>query len=169
MLNDKTKNVIDDLSALKNGNFAIVVGGRVSAETLFVLKKYAEENNVEIFTTAKETDANYYAVSKLEINKYENLAEDVKSVLLVNTDIDTDKNKVSVELSPYCEKGTFFDKYGNKKTQNVVFQKETFAQIINNKLANPFTDLTVEIEKAITSIPTGKVTIEDIINASKLF
>ena len=169
VLNDKTKNVIDDLSALKNGNFAIVVGGRVSAETLFVLKKYAEENNVEIFTTAKETDANYYAVSKLEINKYENLAEDVKSVLLVNTDIDTDKNKVSVELSPYCEKGTSFDKYGNKKTQNVVFQKETFAQIINNKLANPFTDLTVEIEKAITSTPTGKVTNEDIINASKLF
>ena len=169
VLNDKTKNVIDDLSALENGKVVIVVGGRVSAETLFVLKKYAEENNVEIFTTAKETDANYYAVSKLEINKYENLAEDVKSVLLVNTDIDTDKNKVSVELSPYCEKGTSFDKYGNKKTQNVVFQKETFAQIINNKLANPFTDLTVEIEKAITSTPTGKVTNEDIINASKLF
>ena len=169
VLNDKTKNVIDDLSALENGKVVIVVGGRVSAETLFVLKKYAEENNVEIFTTAKETDANYYAVSKLEINKYENLADDVKSVLLVNTNIETDKNKVSVEMSPYCEKGTFFDKYGNKKTQNVVFQKETFAQIINNKLANPFTDLTVEIEKAITSTPTGKVTNEDIINASKLF
>ena len=169
VLNDKTKNVIDDLSALENGKVVIVVGGRVSAETLFVLKKYAEENNAEIYTTAKETDANYYAVSSLEINKYENLADDVKLVLLVNTDIDTDKNKVSVELSPYCEKGTFFDKYGNKKTQNVVFQKETFAQIINNKLANPFTDLTVEIEKAITSTPTGKVTNEDIINASKLF
>ena len=169
VLNDKTENVIDDLSALENGKVVIVVGGRVSAETLFVLKKYAEENNAEIYTTAKETDANYYAVSSLEINKYENLADDVKLVLLVNTDIDTDKNKVSVELSPYCEKGTFFDKYGNKKTQNVVFNKETFAQIINNKLENPFTDLTVEIEKAITSIPTGKVTIEDIINASKLF
>ena len=169
VLNDKTENVIDDLSALENGKVVIVVGGKVSAETLFVLKKYAEENNAEIYTTAKETDANYYAVSSLEINKYENLADDVKLVLLVNTDIDTDKNKVSVELSPYCEKGTFFDKYGNKKTQNVVFNKETFAQIINNKLANPFTDLTVEIEKAITSIPTGKVTIEDIINASKLF
>ena len=169
VLNDKTENIIDDLSALENGKVVIVVGGRVSAETLFVLKKYAEENNAEIYTTAKETDANYYAVSSLEINKYENLADDVKSVLLVNTDIDTDKNKVSVELSPYCEKGTFFDKYGNKKTQNVVFNKETFAQIINNKLANPFTDLTVEIEKAITSTPTGKVTNEDIINASKLF
>ena len=93
----------------------------------------------------------------------------MKSVLLVNTYIETDKNKVSVELSPYCEKGTFFDKYGNKKTQNAVFNKESFAQVINNKLTNPFTDLTVEIEKAITSTPTGKVINDEIINASKLF
>ncbi len=169
VLNDKTENIIGDLSALENGNFAIVVGGRVSAETLFVLKKYAEENNAEIFTTAKETDANYYAISKLAINKYENLADNVNSVLLVNTDIDTDKNKVSVELSPYCENGTFYDKYGNEKTQNTVFVKENFAQVINNKLANPFADLTVEIENTINSTPTGKVTNEDIINASKLF
>ncbi len=169
VLNDKTENVIGDLSALENGKFAIVVGGRVSAETLFVLKKYAEENNAGIYTTAKETDANYYAVSKLEISKYESIADDVKSVLLVNTDIDIDKIKVSVELSPYCEKGTYFDKYGNKKIQNAVFQKETFAQIINNKLANPFADLTVEIDNTINSTPTGKVTNEEIINSTKLF
>ena len=169
VLNDKTENTFGDLSALENGKFAIIVGGRVSAETLFVLKKYAEENNAEIFTIAKETDANYYAVSKLEINKYESLADDVESVLLVNTDIDTYKNKVSVELSPYCETGTFFDKYGNKKTQNAVFEKEHFAQIINNKLANPFTNLTVEIENIINENPTGKVTNQEIINASKLF
>ena len=93
----------------------------------------------------------------------------MNSVLLVNTDIDTDKAKVSVELSPYCENGTFFDKYGNRKTQKAVFEKEIFAQVINNKLANPFTDLTVEIENAIETTPTGKVTNEDIINASKLF
>ena len=132
-------------------------------------KKYAEENNAEIYTTAKEIDANYYAILKLAISKYESLADDVKSVLLVNTDIDIDKAKVSVELSPYCEKGTFFDKYGNKKIQNAVFNKESFAQVINNKLADPFTDLTVEIENTINATPTGKVTNEDIINASNLF
>ncbi len=169
VLNNKIENIIDDLSALENGKFAIVVGGRVSLETLFVLKKFAEENDAEIFTTANETDANYYSISKLEISKYESLADDVKSVLIVNTDINIDKNKVSVELSPYGENGTFFDKHGNKKHQKAIFEKENFAQIINNKLAKPFADLTVEIENSINAIPTGKVTNEDIINASKLF
>ena len=169
VLNDKTKNVYGDLSTLANKNFAVVVGGRVSSETAFVLKKYAEENNAEIFTTAKETDANYYAISKLEIKIYENLAEDVKSVLLVNTAIDTDKDKVSVELSPYCENGTFFDKYGNKRISKAMFETENFADLINSKLKTPIVDIAAETEKAINAIPTGKVTNEDIINASKLF
>lgn len=163
VLNDKTENVVGDLSVLENGKFAVVVGGRVSTEALFVLKKYAEEKNAEIFTTAKETDANYYAISKLGIKTYENLADDVQFVLLVNTDIGTEKDKVSIEFSPYCETGTFFDKYGNKKIQNAVFPNEYFSQIINNK------NLTVDAEKAVNATPTGCVTNEEIINASKLF
>ena len=163
VLNDKTENVVGDLSVLENGKFAIVVGGRVSTEALFVLKKYAEEKNAEIFTTAKETNANYYAISKLGIKTYENLADDVEAVLIVNTDIDTDKEKVSIEFSPYCETGTFYDKYGNKKIQNAVFEKEYFSQIINNK------NITAEAEKAVSATPTGKVTNVEIINASKLF
>lgn len=163
VLNDKTENVVGDLSVLENGKFVIVVGGRVSTEALFVLKKYAEEKNAEIFTTAKETDANYYAISKLGIKTYENLADDVEAVLIVNTDIDTDKEKVLIEFSPYCETGTFYDKYGNKKIQNAVFKKEYFSQIINNK------NITAEAEKAVNATPTGKVTNEEIINASKLF
>lgn len=167
ILNEQT-HTTDFNSALENVD-AIVIGGRVSSETAIVLKKYAEENNAEIFTTAKETDANYYAISKLGIKIYENLAEDVKSVLLVNTDIDTDKDKVSVELSPYCENGTFFDKYGNKRISKAIFETENFADFINSKLKTPLVDIAAETEKAINAIPTGKVTNEDIINASKLF
>ena len=169
VLNDNTESVYGDISTLANKNFAVVVGGRVSTEIAFMLKKYAEENNAEIFTTAKETDANYYAISKLGIKIYENLAEDVKSVLLVNTDIDTDKDKVSVELSPYCENGTFLDKYGNKRILKSIFETENFADFINSKLKTPIVDIAAETEKAINAIPTGKVTNEDIINASKLF
>ncbi len=163
VLNDKTENVVGDLSVLENGKFAIVVGGRLSTETLYVLKKYAEEKNAEIFTIAQETDANYYAISKLGIKTYENLADDVESVLLVNADVDTDKEKVFIEFSPYCETGTFYDKYGNKKIQKAVFPNEYFSQIINNK------NLTADAEKAVNATPTGKVTNEEIINASKMF
>lgn len=170
VLNDKTENVVGDLSVLENGKFAIVVGGRVSAEALFVLKKYAEENNAEIFTTAKETDANYYAISKLGIKTYENLADDVESVLIVNTDIDTDKDKVSIEFSPYCETGTFFDKYGNKKVQKAfIGNSQSFAEIINSQLKNPCEDVSSEAEKAVGAVVEGKVTNEEIIKASELF
>lgn len=163
VLNDKTESVVGDISVLENGNFSIIVGGRVSAEVLLVLKKYAVGKNADIFTTAKETDANYYSISKMGIKTYKNLPEDIESVLLVNTDIDTDKKKVSIEFSPYCENGTFFDKYGNKRIQNAIFETEYFSQIINNK------NFTVEAEKTVNATPTGKVTNEEIINASKLF
>ena len=166
VLNEQKKTT--DFDELLKPN-VIVISGKVSTETAFVLKKYAEENNKEVFTTAKETDANYYAISKLAISKYENLADDVNSVLLVNTDIDTDNAKVSVELSPYCENGTFFDKYGNERKQNAIFNGESFAEYVNCKLNLPYTDVTTEAIKAVNAKSTGKVTREEIINASKLF
>ncbi len=129
----------------------IVISGKVSTETAFALKKYAEENEKQIFTTAKETDANYYAISKLNIPHYNGNT--------TNT----------IETSPYCENGTFFDKYGNKRVQNAIFNGESFADFINSKLNKPYSDLTVEAEKAVNATSTGKVTNEDIINVSKLF
>ena len=113
--------------------------------------KYVEENNIEIFTTAKETDANYYAISKLNIPQYNGNTEN------------------AIETSPYNENGTFFDKYGNKIVQNAIFNGESFAEYVNNKLNTPYSDLTAEAEKAMAAVSTGKVTKEEIINASKLF
>lgn len=129
----------------------IVISGKVSTETAFVLKKYAEENNKEVFTTAKETDANYYAVSKLNIPQYIGDFEN------------------AIETPSYYENGTFFDKYGNKRMQNAIFNGESFAEYVNSKLNTPYNDLTAEAEKAVNATPTGKITNEDIINASKLF
>lgn len=169
VLNDITQNLIDDLSALVNTDFAIVVGGRVSAETLFILKKFAEENDASIYTTAKETDANYYAISKLKIEQYNSLSQNIKSVLLVNAQIETNAKKFVAALSPYCENGTYFDKYGNKKTQKAIFTKETFAEIINKKLNKPYDDITYEAEKEINAVSSGKVTNEEIIKSSSLF
>ena len=148
VLNEK-KNTID-FDALLNPD-TIVIGGKVSTETAFVLKKYAEENNKEIFTTAKETDANYYAISKLNIPQYNG------------------NNQNAIETSPYYENGTFFDKYGNKRVQNAVFRVENFAEYANKKLNTPYNDLTAEAIKAVNATSTGKVTNEEIINASKLF
>ena len=116
-----------------------------------MLKKYAEENEKQIFTTAKETDANYYAISKLNIPQYNGECEN------------------TIETSTYCENGTFLDKYGNKRVQNAVFNGESFAEYVNNKLNTPYSDITAEAEKAVNATPTGRITNEDIINASKLF
>ncbi|MBR4890196.1 MAG: 4Fe-4S binding protein, partial [Clostridia bacterium] len=129
----------------------IVISGKTSTETAFVLKKYAEENSKEIFTTAKETDANYYAISKLDIPQY---IGDFES---------------AIETSAYYENGILFDKYGNKRVQNAIFKSESFAEYVNNKLNAPYSDLTFEAEKAVNATSTGKVTNEEIINASKLF
>ena len=148
VLNEK-KNTID-FDALLNPD-TIVIGGKVSTETAFVLKKYAEENNKEIFTTAKETDANYYAISKLNIPQYNG------------------NNQNAIETSPYYENGTFFDKYGNKRMQNAIFNGISLADYVNSKLNTPYSDLTTEAEKTVNATSTGKVTNEDIINASKLF
>lgn len=129
----------------------IVISGKVSTETAFVLKKYAEENNKEIYTTAKETDANYYAISRLNIPQYNgNVVEEINS-------------------PAYFENGTFFDKYGNERNQNAIFKAESLAEFVNNKLNTPYNDLTAEAIKAVNSTSTGKITNEDIINASKLF
>ncbi len=148
VLNEK-KNTID-FDALLNPD-TIVIGGKVSTETAFVLKKYAEENNKEIFTTAKETDANYYAISKLNIPQYNG------------------NNHNAIETSPYYENGTFFDKYGNKRMQNAIFNGISLADYVNSKLNTPYSDLTTEAEKTVNATSTGKVTNEEIINASKLF
>ncbi len=129
----------------------IVISGKVSTETAFVLKKYAEENEKQIFTTAKETDANYYAISKLNIPQYNGNVQN------------------AIETSNYCENGTFFDKYGNKRVQNAIFNGKNLADYVNSKLNLPYNDITAEAIKAINAISTGKVTNEEIINASKLF
>ena len=139
-----------DFDTLLNSD-TIVISGKVSTETAFVLNKYVEENNIEIFTTAKETDANYYAISKLNIPQYNGNTENV------------------IETLPYNENGTFFDKYGNKRVQNAIFNGESFAEYVNNKLNSPYSDLTAEAVKAVNATSTGKVTNEEIINASKLF
>ncbi len=141
---------ITDFDALLEPD-KIVISGKASTETAFVLKMYAEENNKQIFTTAKETDANYYAILKLGIPQYDG------------------EYKNNVETSKYYENGTFFDKYGNKRVQNAIFSGESFAEYINGKLNAPYTDLTAEAEKAVNAIPTGTVTNEEIINASKFF
>ena len=129
----------------------IVISGKVSTETAFVLKKYAEENNKEIYTTAKEADANYYAISKLNIPQYNG------------------NNQNAIETSPYYENGTFFDKYGNKRMQNAIFNGISLADYVNSKLNTPYSDLTADAIKAVNATSTGKVSNEEIINASKLF
>lgn len=139
-----------DFNALLNAD-TIVISGKVSTETAFVLKKYAEENNIDIFTTAKETDANYYGISKLNIPQYNGSCEN------------------AIETSNYNENGTFFDKYGNKRVQNAIFNGENLADYVNSKLNSPYSDITAEAEVAVNATPTGKVTNEEIINASKLF
>lgn len=139
-----------DFDALLNAD-TIVISGKASTETAFVLKKYAEENNIDIFTTAKETDANYYGISKLDIPQYNGNFEN------------------AIETSNYNENGTFFDKYGNKRVQNAIFKSDSFAEYVNNKLNSPYSDITAEAEVAVNATPTGKVTNEEIINASKLF
>ena len=148
VLNEQ-KNTTDFDEVLNNDT--IVISGKVSTETAFVLKKYAEENNKKVFTTAKETDANYYAISKLCIPQYDGECEN------------------ALETSAYCENGTFFDKYGNKRVQNAIFKEESLAYYVNTKLNTPYSDLNLEAVKAVNATPIGKVTNEDIINASKLF
>ena len=148
MLNEQ-QNTTDFDTILNNDT--IVISGKASTETAFVLKKYAEENNKKIFTTAKETDANFYAISKLNIPQYDGEYEN------------------AAETSVYCENGTFFDKYGNKRVQNAIFKAESLADYVNGKLTTPYADLTAEAEKAVNATPTGTVTNEDFINASKLF
>ena len=134
VLNEQ-KNLTDIDELLKND--VIVISGKVSTETAFVLKKYAEENNKEIFTTAKETDANYYAISKLNIPQYNGNTEN------------------AIETSPYNENGTFFDKYGNKRVQNVIFKAESLADYVNGKL-----DSIPELEEKI--LDRGAKTATDI-------
>lgn len=141
---------ITDFDALL-GSDTIVISGKVSTETALVLKKYAEENNKKVFAAAKETDANYYAISKLNIPQY-------------NGDFEN-----AIETPSYYENGTFFDKYGNKRMQNAIFNGESFAEYVNSKLNTPYNDLIAEAEKAVNATPTGKITKVDIINASKLF
>ncbi len=163
VLNDSTENVIGDVSALENNKFAVVVGGRISTEIAFVLKKYAEENNAKSYMTASETEANFYAISKLGYEKYDSL-NDVSIVLLVNTDIDTNAEKVVVSLSPYFENGTCFDKYGNKRVQKAVLKSDfNFAEFINSKLNTPYLNITDSAEKEVNAVPCGKVTNEEII------
>ena len=170
VLNDKTENKIGNLESLENKKLAVVVGGRISTESAFVLKKYAEENNAQIFTTATETDANYYALSKLGYKEFKALPENADAVLIVNTDIAINVEKVEFSISPYSENGTFFDKYGNKKIQKAfIGNNQSFVEFINSQLKNPCGNISAEAEKAINAVSTGKVKNEEIINASKLF
>lgn len=170
VLNDKTESEFGDLSSLANKNFALIVGGRISAETAFILKKYAEENSAQIFTTATEKDANYYALAKLGYKEFKALPENVNAVLLVNTSIDTTAEKVGFTISPYSENGTYFDKYGNKKEQKAFIGKAVnIAEIFNSELENPCKEISLEAEKAINAASAGVVTNDEIIASSALF
>lgn len=132
---------------------------------------YAEENNAEIFTTATQNDGNYYALSKLGYKTYKALPENTDAVLLVNAVLDTTAEKVEFRISPYCDNGTYFDKYGNRKEQKafIGLSKPSFAEAINSKLKNPCKNITAEAEKEINAVSTGAVTNDEIIASSSLF
>lgn len=169
-----TVNTSADFEKAFNGienPFAIVIGGRVSAETILALKKFAEENRVKIYSNAVPTDASYYAIKKINIAEFTALDSDVKSVVIFDTDVETDADKIFVGVMPYSENGTFFDKYGNKKLQKAFVNKDTvgLAEFINNKLETPFENLSEAVEKAVNAVPDGIVSREEIINSSKLF
>lgn len=170
VLTDKTENVYGNIADLAGKSFAIVAGGRISAETAFVLKKYADENNSPVFTTATENDADYYALSRLGYKAFKELPEDINAVLLVNTDIETNAEKISFSISPYCQNGTYFDKYGNKKMQRAfIGQHSDFAESVNSQLENPCENISDEAINAVNAVPNGRVTNEEIIASSYRF
>ncbi len=114
VLNDSSKFSIADLSDLKNKDFAVVIGGRISTELAYVLKQFAIENNAPIYTTATEKDGNYYAISRLGYEKYTALPENIKAVLTDNSlNCSADEHSI-IHIAPYSQNGTFFDKYGNQ-------------------------------------------------------
>ncbi len=164
VLNDSSKFGIADLSDLKNKDFAVVIGGRISTELAYLLKQFAIENNAPIYTTATEKDGNYYAISRLGYEKYTALPENIKAVLTDDSNLNSSADEISIiEIAPYSQNGTFFDKYGNQKKQNAFFNNVDVAEYVNSNLNNPCDNI---LEKAILEINptvTGKVTNEDIV------
>lgn len=170
VLNDSSENSFADFEMLKNKNFAVVIGGRVSTELAYVLKQFAVQNNAEIYTTATEKDGNYYAISRLGYKTFTALPNNKNAVLTVNTDVEFNGEKIVFTASPYSQNGTFFDKYGNQKQQKAfVNSRFNAVEFVNSALKNPCENI---LEKAVVEINptvTGKVTNEEIVASSKLF
>ena len=170
---EQYKNGVDEfLSA--NVKKAIVVGDSLSAEILFAVKNFANENNIPIYTTATEKSADYYFASRLSYKSF--VDDDFNSVLLIDAKVET-KAKCVVKFSrkcensihlnlPYSENGTYADKYGNVKYCKA-FIKVTapnFAEFINSLCKNKVDNLQKAVLDEIKPISTGSVEATDIIN-----
>lgn len=175
---------IEALSGLEKysgGSLAVIAGGRVSAETAYVLKKYAEEKNAELLTDADETCAGYYALNKLGFKPVSDSAKEYEAVLLVDSDcgLSAEYKAEFSSLSgrgialntPYSENGTYFDKFGNERRQKAFVKPSApvFYEALNSLLKNKAQDVTAEAVKAVAAQPSGEVTAEDIINCPVSF
>lgn len=176
-----------------SGDIAIVTGGRISTETAFMLKKYADENQADTYLFGDENSANIYALKRLGFKIIDKLPS-AKALLCVGanadlTDVSYDYSAIFTECNdekfssanavltlnlPFADDGTFFDKYGNMKNQKA-FLKPTapiFVSAVNNALKSQFNDLSEITDAAVKTVSAksiGIVTNEDIIESSKLF
>lgn len=148
----------------------IVIGGSLSSENIFMLKKLADEKNIPLYTTAKETDAGFYTVSKLEISQFDKLPND-KKILAIGCNLDGENITKLTINTPYAENGTFFDKYGNKRVQKAFIKTNApvLYDFINELLTNKVDNIALEVEKAVNATVCGKVSFEEIIKSSELF
>ncbi len=148
----------------------IVIGGALSSENVYMLKKFADENNILLYAAVKETDADFYAVSKLKIPQLDKLPNG-KRVLAIGCDLDKEGVTKLAVNTPYAENGTFFDKYGNKKIQKAFIKTNApvLYDFVNARLRDKAENVTAEVEKVVNATVSGKVTFEEIAESSKLF
>lgn len=175
------------------GELAIVADGKISTETAFMLKKFADEKQADTYLLGDKNSGNIYALQRLG---FKTINELPKSKALLCVGIDTEiadtsyeycavfADRISNKFSSaddvltlnrsFSEDGTFFDKYGNKKLQKAFLNPTSpmLASVINNILQNPFknfADLTDSAVRAVGAESVGTVSYEDIIESSKLF
>lgn len=148
----------------------IVMGGSLSTENMYMLKKLADEKGIQLYVTAKETDVSFYTSMKLAIPKLEKLPND-KKILAIGCDLDGENITTLVINTPYAEDGTFFDKYGDKRKQKAFIKSNApvLYDFINSQLINKVENITREAETTVNATVSGKVTFEEIIKSSELF
>ena len=184
--------VFEKLNAF-SGDTVIVAGGKISTETAFILKKYADEKRANLYLLGDENSGNVYALKRLGFKLTDKLPT-AKALLCVGADVDladtsykysavfTDcisekfgsANAVLALNLPYAEDGTFFDKYGNQKAQTAFLKPSApvLALTVNSVLQNPFgsfAEITNAAVKAVDAKSIGSISNEDIIASSKLF